>query len=105
MLSAITVVAAEYERIDLGTLGGRQSFAAAINNRGQIVGSSDTPTNQTHGFLWEDGAMIDLGALGGNFSLLFRSIAAGRWPAPVLLTRPSIMRSCGKTELWKISAP
>lgn len=37
---------------DLGTLGGPSSFAAAINDHGQIVGSSTTKTGQTHAVLW-----------------------------------------------------
>jgi probable HAF family extracellular repeat protein len=50
---------------DLGTLGGSTSSAEAINDRGQIVGSSDTSYGDTHGFVWQDDQMTDLGTLGG----------------------------------------
>ena len=36
----------------LPTLGGSQSFASAINDRGQIVGSSLTKNGQRHAVLW-----------------------------------------------------
>ncbi len=61
---------------DLGTLGGTDSAAAALNNRGQVVGSSETKRSKdrsglsvSHAFLWEDGKMIDLGTLGGEESV------------------------------------
>src|ERR1700744_3515754 len=46
---------------DLGTLGGAKSCAYAVNNVGQVVGESDTPTRATHAFQWQNGKMNDLG--------------------------------------------
>jgi len=68
--------------IDLGTVpGGNESLATANNSRGQVVGFSSNdiledpsvslaglPT-QTRAFLWQNGAIKDLGTLGGTDSL------------------------------------
>lgn len=51
--------------VDLGTLGGSFSTALAINNRGQIVGFSETAEGDVHAFLWEHGVVTDLGAIAG----------------------------------------
>ena len=51
---------------DLGTLGGSNSYASAINERGQVVGWSDTPEGGSHAFLWQSGTMRDLGPVAGN---------------------------------------
>jgi len=71
------------QMIDLGTLGGNQSIASAINNRGQVAGLALNATpdpfsiydllfygsangTQTRAVLWDrDGSMQDLGTLGG----------------------------------------
>ncbi len=44
---------------DLGTLGGERATALGINQRGQIVGVSETE-GDLQGFLWEDGIMTAL---------------------------------------------
>lgn len=61
--------------INLGTLGGNQSFGFSINNRGQAVGVALNAIpdpfslfglgTQTRAFLWQNGVMYDLGTLGG----------------------------------------
>jgi len=66
--------------INLGTFGGTQSIAGSVNDSGQVVGCatngvSDSDSfsicmgvpqaTQSRAFLWQDGAMQDLGTLGG----------------------------------------
>jgi probable HAF family extracellular repeat protein len=54
--------------IDLGSLGGTFGFGFALNNRGQVVGSSDLEGDlAAHPFFWDRGVMIDIGTFGGNF--------------------------------------
>jgi probable HAF family extracellular repeat protein len=50
-----------YRIIDLGTLGGENSFATAINDRGVVVGRSQTADGTYHGFRWRRGVLTDLG--------------------------------------------
>ena len=51
--------------VDLGTLGGTESNAAAINARGQVTGYSHTADGKWRAFLYDKGVMTDLGDLGG----------------------------------------
>ncbi len=55
-----------YQITDLGTLGGNFSQPTAINLRGQITGYSFDAAGDYHAFLWQNGAMHDLGTLAGN---------------------------------------
>lgn len=57
--------AEEYTVIDLGTLGGNTSYAGALNETGQVVGSSKIANSALHAFRWADGAMTDLGTPSG----------------------------------------
>jgi probable HAF family extracellular repeat protein len=61
---------------DLGTLGGNNAEADAINDPGEVIGESETTTipdpdlgfPPNHAFLWHEGVMTDLLTLGGKLS-------------------------------------
>ena len=53
---------------DLGTLGGNDSAATSLNDKGQVVGYAKVAGNANyHAFLWQNGTMRDLGTLAGGF--------------------------------------
>lgn len=61
---------------ELGTLGGTDSYATAVNEAGVVIGASLTAANEWHGFVWRPGSgMRDLGTLGGRGS---HAVALGR---------------------------
>jgi probable HAF family extracellular repeat protein len=55
-------------RTDLGTLGGNNTVATAVNDAGQVAGYSSLTDGSTHAFITGPNGvgMTDLGALGGN---------------------------------------
>jgi probable HAF family extracellular repeat protein len=73
LLIALTVSPASgqatYTITDIGTFaGGGYSYAAAINNSGQVTGFSDSAAAGSfhfHGFLYSSGTLLDLGTLPG----------------------------------------
>jgi probable HAF family extracellular repeat protein len=70
---------------NLGTLGGRNSWATAINDAGQVVGVANVPGSTGslptgHAFPWDPttNIMQDLGTLGGPTSQAFGINASGQ---------------------------
>ncbi len=61
-----------YTVTDLGSLGGQECAATAINNKGQIVGGADTakhgkgPEFITNVFVWQNGRMRGVSGLDGS---------------------------------------
>ena len=65
----VQAIPPDYDITYLGTLGGNRSFAYGINDLGQVVGESKTGEGygyETHAFLYTNGIMRDLGALGAG---------------------------------------
>ncbi len=63
---------------DIGSLGGAHSEANAINNGGQIAGTSDLAGGARHAFRSSGkNGMLDLGTLGGNTSKAADIISSG----------------------------
>jgi probable HAF family extracellular repeat protein len=49
---------------DLGTLGGDNGIAQALNNRSSVSGSADLADASHHAYLWSNGRMRDLRPFG-----------------------------------------
>lgn len=52
----------------LGTLGGANAAAIALNDAGDVVGWANTASGEQHAFVHSGGMMRDLGTLGGTMS-------------------------------------
>src|SRR5258708_1147853 len=82
--AALAVLWKDGKIVNLGTLGGYESGAGAVNGHGEVVGAALNLTadpfpsrppyfdffffgngTESHAFLWRDGTMQDLGTLGG----------------------------------------
>jgi probable HAF family extracellular repeat protein len=79
---------------DLGTLGGLESSAMAINSSGQVVGSADMANSNDppHATLWEQGKIIDLNPL------------INALPANVIMRNATAIADDGKIEVEGPSA-
>jgi len=62
---------------DLGSLGGTITYPLNLNSRGQVVGVSYLPGDQSnHGFVWDRGVLTDL-SLGGSAAWAFWNSDSG----------------------------
>jgi probable HAF family extracellular repeat protein len=69
LVAAGSCVAQMYTVTDLGTLGGSESFASAVNESGDVVGYSWLPGDLSgHWFLHSNGTMQDLSSFGASSS-------------------------------------
>jgi len=91
---------------DLGTLGGPDAFAFAVNDRGQVAGFSYTSSLAVDPFIWESGKITDLGTFGGTFGVPSdlnnsgqvvgqSNLAGDAVFHPFLWTKPGPMRDLG----------
>jgi probable HAF family extracellular repeat protein len=76
--SAGPCVYANGSAVNIGSFGGGQTQAEAINASGAVVGYSYFPNGNFHGFLWAGGKMTDLGTLGGDWSQAYAINNAGQ---------------------------
>jgi probable HAF family extracellular repeat protein len=101
ILWASESMSAEFPITDLGTLGGTYSSANAINNVGQVTGTSTNAHGEYRAFLWRKGTMIDLGTLGlweiFSHSPLPSTMLV-KWSAPAIPLLAKDMPSCGRRE-------
>jgi probable HAF family extracellular repeat protein len=85
---------------DLGTLGGKESRAWDINDRGQVIGEAETKATDadgdpvSHGFLWQNGKMRDLGDL-RVFGINERGQIVGDWRGHAFLWENGRLRDLG----------
>lgn len=105
-LSGVAVLAAKlpvpiYSITDLGTLGGERSTAMGVNNRGAVVGFSQTTEGVTRAFLYTGGSLVDLGTMGGAESFAYRinddGIIVGRAQDATGRFRAFVTRTSGGT--------
>jgi probable HAF family extracellular repeat protein len=93
---------------DLGTLGGTFAGPSTINDPGSVVGGSTFAGDQSgHATLWRDGAITDLGSLGGPNSLGLgvkdnRGLVAGQ--AETAAADPLAENFCGINAFYSIPA-
>jgi probable HAF family extracellular repeat protein len=86
--------------IDLGTLGGSSSHAAAVNGAGQVVGSSTVADGSEHVFSWtQAGGMIDLGTRQARLALARANCTVGG-PRRVYSHKPSGSVLAQKPKPW-----
>jgi probable HAF family extracellular repeat protein len=64
------ILISQDRKVEMGTLGGGESFANAINNAGVVTGAALTAKNAWHAYRYDEGlGMRSLGTLGGNSSV------------------------------------
>jgi probable HAF family extracellular repeat protein len=78
LVAPLAAFAQNYNLIDLGTLGGVNSYGLGINESGTIVGYSDIAAVPSvyHGVIWSGSSKVDLGTILGGAPTTGNSSAA-----------------------------
>jgi probable HAF family extracellular repeat protein len=95
---------------DLGTLGGPNSIAIGINDKGSVVGWSQVSLDpgpfgipNLHAVIWKDGKITDMGSFGGPISLALsinnQDTAVGQSMLPSFLSRGFAWQGGSLTDL------
>ena len=96
---------AAYSLIDLGTLGGPTSFAYAINDSGQVVGSATLPLENAfagnHAFIYQNGTMTALGDPSGSGGSVAVAISATGKAVGYSVTNPFAFSSFARAVIWQ----
>ncbi len=72
-----TNAGSSYQFVDLGTLGGQNSYVAGLNNSNVVVGTSDVYPGKQDVFLYQDDKMTNILSMPGS-----NSPSLGWGPAP-----------------------
>ncbi|QEL13468.1 hypothetical protein [Limnoglobus roseus] len=86
---------------NLGTLGGTNSSASAINEQGWVAGTSriNTTSSVSHAFLWQPGVgLTDLGTLGGTS---FPTVSAVNATGVVVGASPTTGNAATHAFVWQ----
>lgn len=68
-LGATLAGQAQAELINVGTLGGANTYTNGLSDDGQVIfGASRLPNNNTYAYYWKNGVIYNLGTLGGTAS-------------------------------------
>ncbi|MET0395524.1 MAG: Ig-like domain-containing protein [Longimicrobiaceae bacterium] len=98
-------VAQGYDVVPLGTLGGAESRAHGLNERGDVVGEAQTASGAWRAFLWRAGQMLEVTAPGARSraeAVNAAGVVVGNfWPGADTLagTRPFLWSGGAATQL------
>jgi probable HAF family extracellular repeat protein len=101
-----TLMAQRYTVTDLGTLGGSQTIASAINQAGDVTGSANLTCDAcySHAFLYKKGKLHDLGTLPRATVSAGLGISGGEDEGKIRVTGYSYTQPCVHSDCGPVHA-